>query len=909
MKLYSGSRNMRLSFILLSALFSNSAISNDQSNNLPTYRLEIPEQNLSISLRQLSLDTGVVFKSHSEGLEKVRAPSLSGNMTVEQAVKQLLAATNLVYVIRQDGSFLIQDSAKEETPETLVVMGNSRNLYEGVDALSSQDLMMTPTGNGNLTDMLERLPAIESQGASGGSHGAGELTPENISINGARFSQNKFVIDGITVNNDLDPGFSDPNDFNRLGSHSQGLYVDVDSIESVEVYDHNISASKGQFTGGSVEVKTKRYNGNNLFGLKWRHTSDSLTSYHFDDSDSDAFAEGELGFFQASSSVQPKFDKNFYTGYAAVGLGGDWGSYITFSRKKSTIPFMNANAVAYNVGSDGSIEPVGYVNTANINQYRINENISIKTSWTPSESESLDIKFLYGTGESRYQLGAVPGSDFTTKHHSTSFGLGYQNTTEYGQYRIDIDTTRMGDKRDSDNKYTAIISGLHPSRNEMAGGPPVLDNKQNSMSFKSSFLFDEMSVLRAKHKVNVGLELSRKKMESRRPEETLTHTFICYSGSCTKDTLTYFSKAYNYSYHLDVTQNEYAIWLEDNITFGRLNIRPGVRADYNNFLRNTDIAPRLAVSWDLFGDAETHLISGYNRYYGRSFLELEAKKTREMSLLSVLYPDKPWKIEIKPNVKWQSLNSLRTPYDDEIVLGLNHLIGNFKVGLTGINRQGKDQISSEDKPAEDATYYTNNSLSETNTVTARIETLEYLTLGSTLWGIDGSLKWMERKSNQLNEFYGKNSVYDGTVGSPYGIDRKDKVIYEGEVIDIEDLPVNGLGTPLKAQLSINTLLPEYDVSISNYMTWRDDYTSIQKQDPSVDSATGERLLSYKKVDYEQSFTWDMQMRWSPTFNDVELDLALDILNVLDDKNIASSENSTLQYDVGRQYWLELGVNF
>jgi len=36
---------------------------------------------------------------------------------------------------------------------------------------------------------------------------------------------------------------------------------------------------------------------------------------------------------------------------------------------------------------------------------------------------------------------------------------------------------------------------------------------------------------------------------------------------------------------------------------------------------------------------------------------------------------------------------------------------------------------------------------------------------------------------------------------------------------------------------------------------------------------------------------------------------LDVLNVLDDQNLASANFSTVLYDIGRQYWLEFGVHF
>lgn len=876
--------------------------------------LDIQAQDLSSSINKLAQTSGISIGGPGHLLRGKQAPALTGNMTLEQALTALLAHTGVAWHIQPDGSVILTAAPVMASPEavrlnTAVVHGKSEQVYGGQTRLNEEQLAATPSGNGNLTDRLVQLPSVESQGMSRSSMGAGELRPENLSINGAHFFQNNFTVDGININNDLDPGYYGPGALDRISSHSQGVYVDANSVASVEVNDHNVSASKGQFTGGTIDVETKRYEGENRFGLRWRHSSDKLTKYHYDKKDSQAFKDGELGLFESSNEVQPRFKKNFYSLHGAVGLGGDWGAVVTLSRDESTIPFMDAATRGFDVTPDGAIHVGDFIDARKINQWRKNDNVTAKISWQPDSQQVLDLRLLYGTGKARYQMGAVVDSAYTDDHHSLGLGIGYKNRLNFGQYSLDFDVTRMGDERISNNMYYAVISGLYDDRAEVSGGPHALDNTQTTISFKPKFQFDTFDFLGASHSVGTGLEFNRKRMEATRPNTTLVHTFMCFTGSCsTPSDLTYFNRSYYLPYDMDISQKEYGMWVENEIEVGRLKVRPGSRIDYNSFLKNADMSPRLAINYDLFGNQKTNLIAGFNRYYGRSFLHYEAQRYYSANIVSILYPG-VLDMVTSAGVDEKSLNSLKTPYDDEKVFGISQQVGDLKVSLTGINRKGKDQVNSFYNRTLGKTYYTNDTGSETNTVTLEVANLRALNFVHGLWDMSASLKWMERKSNQLNEGYGTSTSYDGLVAGS-SVDRTDKVIYNGKVVDSKSLPVNSFGNPLRAQLNINTTWPQYDVSMSNFFTWRDKYESLKRLSVNgIDPSTGDRLNAYVKETYGRSHTWDMQLKWSPKVKRMQTYVQLDILNVLDDQNIGSTSSSKPVYDIGRQFWVEVGVNF
>lgn len=72
--------------------------------------------------------------------------------------------------------------------------------------------------------------------------------------------------------------------------------------------------------------------------------------------------------------------------------------------------------------------------------------------------------------------------------------------------------------------------------------------------------------------------------------------------------------------------NHYALYFEDKINWGNWEITPGIRIDHDRFLKYTDFAPRFTATWDVFGNGDTRLFGGVNRYYAQSVLAQKLKK-------------------------------------------------------------------------------------------------------------------------------------------------------------------------------------------------------------------------------------------------------------------------------------------
>ena len=66
------------------------------------------------------------------------------------------------------------------------------------------------------------------------------------------------------------------------GSSSQSYYIDPDAISKITVYDVNVPAEYGGFTGGVVDAELLRYQGEDYTAIKYAISgSDLLTQRQF----------------------------------------------------------------------------------------------------------------------------------------------------------------------------------------------------------------------------------------------------------------------------------------------------------------------------------------------------------------------------------------------------------------------------------------------------------------------------------------------------------------------------------------------------------------------------------------------------------------------------------------------------
>ena len=182
------------------------------------------------------------------------------------------------------------------------------DVYGGTQKIGRAMIEAMSSGNGDFVQLLRTNPNVQFSSTNRQSTTLGEISPANISINGAKYWQNNFMLDGVNMNNDLDPAKNPGGNptrfsaFDTINSVSQGMAVDSDFLESIEVRDSSVSAKYGGFTGGVVEVKTRDPRAGFHGKFSMQHTEDSWTRYHI---------YGDEQSFENSATPlnQPRFDK------------------------------------------------------------------------------------------------------------------------------------------------------------------------------------------------------------------------------------------------------------------------------------------------------------------------------------------------------------------------------------------------------------------------------------------------------------------------------------------------------------------------------------------------------------------------------------------------------------------------
>ncbi len=143
-----------------------------------------------------------------------------------------------------------------------------------------------------------------------------------------------------------------------------------------------------------------------------------------------------------------------------------------------------------------------------------------------------------------------------------------------------------------------------------SGGQGDLTTKQNIHTAKAIMRFNPMEDgFGITHQPTLGSEVSYTKGTYKRDKDYYRYRFIGTADNIqwigSADHITRFQSG---THSADYTS--YAIFLDDNLQYGKLNLRPGIRLDRDDFVNRTNIAPRITGTYDVFGNNETLLIAG-----------------------------------------------------------------------------------------------------------------------------------------------------------------------------------------------------------------------------------------------------------------------------------------------------------
>ncbi|WGE63407.1 hypothetical protein NYR75_00850 [Actinobacillus equuli subsp. haemolyticus] len=183
-------------------------------------------------------------------------------------------------------------------------------------------------------------------------------------------------------------------------------------------------------------------------------------------------------------------------------------------------------------------------------------------------------------------------------------------------------------------------------------------------------------------------------------------------------------------------------------------------------------------------------------------------------------------------------------------------------------------------------------------------------------------EWQYAKLNwdlglRISRSKSSNKTYNNDVS------LKTKAIYNGKLIDADDLPPNDFNTPWSAFLNVNTEFPTLNLN------WNQRFSFTKgRKTREVDTtilcngqySDGERSLIcgnyvgnadiYEDLEMGDEFNLDWRFIYKQPLTQTQfLEFTLDVNNVLNRKSLSKSSKKSSVYKQGRNFWAGVSYNW
>ena len=788
------------------------------------------------------------------------------------------------------------ETAAESIPtlKQVTVVGQAEDLLTGRSELSGEVLQHLPQKNSSLTETITVLPRVQIGEGQRTSENAGEILPPRISISGGRAYENYYSVDGVGLNSLIDPLADNQNAIDQVPGHPQRAFIHQDLIDSVTVYDSNIPARFGRFVGGVVDARTRmpasEFGGN----ISLRTTRDSWTQFHIANENKDDFDNSN------SFSQQPRFKK--YDGGIEldVPVTDEMGFLGSYKRIQSRLELQEFGDWK--------------------NQDKTLETYFLKYAWTPPTPYTLEMTASYTPSKEDFFITDTKDSGFTLKRGGYAINGIFHGDVQVGSYELTAAYLESKNTRDApSNFYTWRNTpskdwgeeiGISRSRE---GGFGDLDNTEQSVQLHADLVAKTFKTGEVSHLFNLGAEYTWDRGEYDRKDtsyvhnsSTLSSTVVCdpEDYACVDGEQYFGSRNVYLAQDQDADINYVAAYLENLMTLGPVELRPGVRVSHDDFMDNTNIAHRLAGSWDLLNNGQTVLIGGYNRYYGETLLTYKLREAIVPYLKDVRSLDAstnqltPWEYDGSSATTLDKFSSLDTPYSDEWTVGIAQQLLGGTLELNYLKRKNKDQFAKERITevinGENHDFYVlnNNGSSEYKGV-------------KVVW----ERQWLKHYLN-INYTYSKqdasNESYDDLFDT---VDMDEQVWYDGELIDSNNLPRTDYNRKHRLNIIYTGRLP-WNFTFTNVTRYLGSYKAIDQLSTTEKRAQDipTSLTAYDKTTRPDYWIFDWRLDWqTPIYRDQNLMVSLELDNVFDRTPPAGDSVDT--YELGRQFWFGMTYKF
>lgn len=809
----------------------------------------------------------------------------------------------------------------------------------------------TPKGNGDINELIALLPGVQLSEDYYSIDNLAEISAPEISISGAKPWQTGFMIDGMNYNNRLDPasasriGASE----NEVSGGVQSMNINSQIVESITVYDHNIPADFGDFSGGVIDAETiSAFSRETRVSLGIRGNRSDWGEYHIIDNDEpDDTAEGK------DALEPPTYEKTNIDFSIQKELTDKHALLLSVSYLKSDISDVSLSAQKV--------------------ESRENINALLKYSYRDGWVDSLDLSVMYAPYTSDSYLKDVLNSDYQVEGGSFGFTANLGEETRFGHFSSKFNMSQSDNNRTGPAHFYTWLQAKGKEWGQLAdqspdstpvsryGGYGNLDNTQTSFNWRNSLTLERKSWGNTEHAIRVGAELNHQNYERTRQQnyykydspiqysstnaqlncsgytldcveqnfyvdlDTLAEQLggsidfsnpehlLAYSNNVATTAQYFNSRLVTPSEQIDVSLNKAALYATDVITWKQFDFHLGVRYDYDDFFKNHNIAPRLSMGYDVFNDGNTLLTAGLNRYYDAGLLGYKIKEQqkfayREYRPIQNGYLQAWLPSSYTGNFRY-IYDDVKSPYDDEIALGLRHAtedFGNF--ALKYVHRNKKEQLARNE---------------ETN---LKNDGFKYITIYNNGTGESErySLSWDAKFGDHsiwANASYSQNSESNSDyTATPDNTPVETLVYYEGELMSLSELDTlkANFGRPVTANFGWNANWTD-TFSTGLTATYSGSYTTAIKSSNDQRIGIGNEcatcgstdiyISKYEAHTFDARIIFALSSRWEYQVSQSQsLEVRLDISNLFNARSHAITEGNS-GIEPGRMFWLGVSYNY
>lgn len=523
-----------------------------------------------------------------------------------------------------------------------------------------------------------------------------DLRPSLISIAGGRPYDNSFLIDGIGTNSLHDSTNQNIHDTTEIVGHPQTAVINPLLLESVALFSSDIPAEYGGFTGGVVSARIRDPLNHWSGGVALGYSSSEWSRYHIADAQ-----------ISASNPNPPVFERRNLDVHLDVPLGQKTAALVAWSRNEALL--KNTQRFATFGIFDAKTRTMSDNVLAKV-AHKLNDNATVRLTsiYAPyaTENREQDLKTTYNSSwtnkaelvwrTDRSSLETGVGAIFADNSREglpnlytyRNFGAGYQTPWVASSQTValrggygELESTQVDIPLNLKYTFKATETG------EFSAGADYIYSEARRRHDKESAAY--------RHTTTVGLVANPLVISGDGPDDPSV-----ISG---EQGLTYrlLFPAYDAKVAMQ-TGDVWAQWKDRGKWQGiPWSYRAGIRADTNDFTRNTDFAPRFTPTASPISLLTLRV--GVNRYYNDT---LAAYKIREKTPSNSAYTRTGrsengrlvfYAADWRPtalSVTRYNMGDLNTPYCDELSGGLTFNLGHLgTLEVIGLQRRYRDEFS------------------------------------------------------------------------------------------------------------------------------------------------------------------------------------------------------------------------